>query len=137
VFKICHTHLLTKSFHLLQYNFISFHELLFHSSHSFTISKLLMHPKVLQVLHPSNSTHFYMFCSPIYFLTKNISSTAPTDACVYPKNGRNSWQYFAGLHQNILLCRYTHLSLSTLNTALSCVTQIQLIDYTHMYLCVL
>lgn len=58
-----------------------------------------------------------MFRSPVSFFAVNLSNKAPTDRSVYAVNGRNPWQYFAGLHQDMVRCwltRFYFLQIRTL-----------------------
>jgi hypothetical protein len=77
-----------------------------------------MHPQGFHVLHPSSISHLRMFHSPISFFTDYNSNIVPTDRWFYPTNGRNSWQYFANFHQDIVLCRHISFFPLTLNIAL-------------------
>jgi hypothetical protein len=49
-----------------------------------------------------------------------------TDWCVYSVSGTNIWQYFAGLQQDVILCRCTHLFSATPSTAHFPISQIKL-----------
>jgi hypothetical protein len=76
-------------------------------------------------------SHFHMFHSPIYFFTETFQHSA--DGWIYPIERRTFWQYFACLHQDIILCGHIFSS-PILNTALFLTTDC---DYKHLYVHIL
>jgi hypothetical protein len=86
---------------------------------------------ILTAMRTWNLT-FTCFILPFPFFSENISNTVLSDG-VTPYKGRKCWQYFAGLQQNILLCRHKHLVSWIHNPAIFLhSTQIQLCDYMHL-----